>query len=83
VFAQRRRRQSRGHGQHFAHAGPAARPFVANHDRIARLDLRTLYRLERQLFRFKNPRWTAMLAPGLTNQLHHTSLRRKIAAQNR
>ena len=50
-----------GDGEHLAHAGPAARTFVANHDHVAGLDLVALHGGEGVFFAIEDARRTAMM----------------------
>src|SRR5207237_534401 len=52
-FAQALSDQRRGHAEHLAHAGSAARAFVADHDHVAGLDLPVAHRRERVFFAFE------------------------------
>ena len=51
-----------GHAEHLAHAGPAARAFVADDDDVAGLDRLALDRVERRLLAVEHARRTAMRA---------------------
>ena len=53
-----------GDGQHLAHARTAARPFVADDDRVAGLDVAGLHRGERRFFRVEHARRAAERACG-------------------
>src|SRR2546425_3691826 len=71
-----------GDRKHPAHARPAARPFVANDDDVARLDRLMLDRIERSLFAVEDARRTAMLQPIRAGNLEHRAVWREAAAQN-
>ena len=52
-----------GDAEHLAHAGPAARPFVADDDDVAGLDRLLLDGVERRFLAVEDPRRPAMLEP--------------------
>ena len=51
--------QGRGHGEHFAHAGSAARAFITNHHNIAGFDLALVDGGKRGFFAIENTRGAA------------------------
>ena len=74
--------QSRGDRQHLAHARPALRPFITNHQYITLLNLVAIDGRERRFFGIKDPRRPAERFEIVPRNLNHTAFRRKIAFQN-
>src|SRR5262249_60764420 len=72
-----------GHVEHLAHARPAARPLVADHDHVVRLDPTFLDSLERVLLALEHARGAAVRGTALTGDLDHTAAWRDVPAQDR
>src|SRR6266566_2930940 len=72
----------RGDLEHLAHSGSAARAFVPDHDRVARLDLAAGHRREGVLLTVENASWTPMRGRRVLRDLDHRALGRKRAAED-
>src|ERR1700753_159702 len=70
--------QCRRGGQHFAHAGTAARPFIANHNDLALFVGLLLNRLEGVLFPIETTGRTGKFQTRHTRDLHDRAFRREI-----
>src|SRR5258706_16230363 len=68
--------------QHLAHAWPALRPFVADDDYIAGLDLPAQDRLCGRLLAVEHPRAPFEVQAFLAGNLRHGTLRREVAIHN-
>src|SRR5207249_10416414 len=68
--------------EHFAHAGPAARPFIPNHDHVAGPNRLTLHRLERRFLAVVYPGRAPMHSPTGAGNLDHSPFGRQIPAQD-
>src|SRR6185436_3140854 len=69
--------------EHLAHAGPANRALVADHDDVTRPDLLVLDGAEALLLGLEDPRGPGLAVALGSGELHHRSFGRDVAAQNR
>ena len=65
ILAETAAHDGRGGRKHFAHSGPAFRPFVANDDDVALLDRAVEDRCERRFFALKHQRAAGECQPSL------------------
>ena len=72
-----------GHVQHLAHAGPAGRALVADHDHVAGLDRPRLDRREAVLLGVEDARRAAVEEPLVAGELDDAAVGRERAAQDR
>jgi hypothetical protein len=73
----------RGRGEHLAHPRAATRPFVADHDHLARANAIGEDRLEARLLGLEDPRGPADARHLETGDLGHGALGGEVAAQDR
>ena len=69
--------------EHLAHSGPAVRPFVPDHDDVARADRPCFHGCERVLLRVEHARGTAVKGAVVAGELHDAPVRRQVAIQHR
>src|SRR5262249_56386312 len=69
--------------QHLAHARPASRAFVPDHDEIARLDLSGFDGAERVLFAVEHAGPAAEDLVAVTGELGHATIGRQVALEDR
>ncbi len=83
VVAQARAHDRRRDAEHLAHARSALRPFVANDDDVAGLDVDRLERPRTPPPRRRTPAPGPRMAPfGVSGDLHDRAIRREAAAEN-
>ena len=82
VLAQALAHDRRGHVQHLAHAGPALRALVADHDHVAGLDRAAFDRRERVLLAVEHARRARGAECACGPRPSHAALRREVALQD-
>ena len=70
-----------GHAEHLAHPRPAARPLVADHRHVARLDRAAGDRGHRVLLAVEDARRAAVVGALVPRHLDHAALRRQVALE--
>jgi hypothetical protein len=74
--------QRGGDAEHFAHAGPAGRAFVADHDDVPGMNLIALHGGEGFFLTLEDARLTLELTAFLAGQLEDAAVRREVAVQD-
>src|SRR5262249_623387 len=82
ALAQPRAHDRGRHAEHLAHAGPAARSLVADHDDVARTDPAGQHGGHGVLLALEHPRRPAMLPALVAGHLHHAAVGRDRALQD-
>ena len=70
------------YSEHFAHAGSALRPLIANHNHVVVFDLTGLHGFEGVFFAIEDPRGTLMNRALVSRHFDYAAFRRQIAFEN-